>query len=126
MNLDWIVTYSDDNRSYEDAYGSMQLAEEYAEEAKERGYKDVKWKYRHSGKVLTWGNGKEWGEIEHPDLGFVMTYWKKGTPCYDTYTAPIVDDYGDITCERFCQDEAEWVDTISLGPHADGVVVNFG
>ncbi len=33
--------------------------------------------------------GQEWGEIEHPYLGNVMRHCLKGTPCYDTCTAPI-------------------------------------
>lgn len=70
------------------------------------------------GKVLSWSNGKEWGEIHHPDLGNVMTYWKAGTPCYDTYTAPMVDACGDIYCYRFDQDEGYWIeDTLCLGSY---------
>lgn len=61
-------------------------------------------------KVLEWSNGVEWGEINHPILGNVMTYWKSGTPCYDTYTAPRVDEDGDIYCYRFDQDEGCWIE----------------
>ena len=66
-------------------------------------------------KILSWSNGVEWGEIEHPNLGKVMTYWKEGTPCYDTYSAPMVDQDGDIYCYRFDQDEGRWTeDTIYI------------
>ncbi len=71
-------------------------------------------------KVLEWSNGVEWGEIHHPQLGNVMTYWKKGTPCYDTYTAPRVDEDGAIYTDRFCQDEGVWRETMYIGEY-DGV-----
>lgn len=77
-------------------------------------------------KVLRWSNGEEWGEIEHPELGKVMTYWKKGTPCYDTYTAPMVSEDGEIYCDRFCQDEAVWKETIWIGTHEGEEEIAFG
>ncbi|PLR99531.1 hypothetical protein [Bacillus sp. T33-2] len=76
-------------------------------------------------KELKWSNGTEWGEIEHPELGMVMTYWKSGTPCYDTYTAPRVNVDGDIYCERFCQDEGVWKDTIWIGEHNGEQEISF-
>lgn len=77
-------------------------------------------------KVLKWKNSKEWGEIEHPELGMVMTYWKAGTPCYDTYTAPRVTEDGDIYCERFCQDEGVWRDTMWIGEYKGEEEISFG
>ncbi|MFA2817296.1 hypothetical protein AB1I91_26985 [Bacillus paranthracis] len=48
-------------------------------------------------KELNWTNGIEWGEIHCPMLGkYVMTYYKEGTPAYDTYTNPFVNEDGDI------------------------------
>jgi hypothetical protein len=59
-------------------------------------------------KFLEWDNAQEWGEIFCPMLNMnVMTYWEKGTPCYDTYTAPFVTEDG-VYCYRFDQDEGCW------------------
>jgi hypothetical protein len=74
------------------------------------GKMDIKNELHTGDKVLKWSNGMEWGEIEHPWLGKVITYWKIGTPCYDTYTAPRVDMDGDIYTCRFDQDEGCWVE----------------
>lgn len=60
-------------------------------------------------KVLKWANGKEWGEISHPSLGKVMTYWKKGTPCRYTYIAPRVDSEGYVYSAMYCHDEGMWI-----------------
>lgn len=70
-------------------------------------------------KWLEWSNGSEWGEIFCPMLGqSVMTYWQTGTPCYDSYTAPFVDDDGDVCCYRYDHDEGGWhEDLIVLGQH---------
>ena len=48
---------------------------------------------------LKWNDDvEEWGEIECPMLGneMVMTYYPKGCPCYYSYTAPFVNEDGDI------------------------------
>lgn len=62
-------------------------------------------------KWLEWsGNVEEWGEIECPMLGneWVMTYYPKGTPCYYSYTAPFMDESGDVCYYRFDHDEGCW------------------
>lgn len=82
-------------------------------------------KVNSAGKVLKWSNGKEWGEIHHPQLGRVMTYWKEGSPCYDTYTAPRVDEDGNVTSWRFCQDEGMWVDEIFIGEYQGQETASF-
>ncbi|MGG3012273.1 hypothetical protein ABEO98_22665 [Brevibacillus parabrevis] len=71
-------------------------------------------------KELRWSNGKTWGEIFCPMLGkSVMTYWKEGTPCYDTYTAPLVTEDNEIICFRYDHDAGGWHedDTIYLGEY---------
>lgn len=60
------------------------------------------------GKELKWSNGAEWGKIHHPHLGEVMTYWNPERPCYDTWTAPVINEDGEIICYRFDQDEGCW------------------
>jgi hypothetical protein len=82
----------------------------------------------HEGHTLTWSNGQEWGEIEHPHLGKVMTYWQKGTPCYDTYTAPRVDGDGCLIVFRFDHDEGYWVDdyVINMGYYNGIDTASFG
>lgn len=80
-------------------------------------------------KVLKWSNGQEWGEIYCPMLGkSVMTYRKKGTPCYDTYTAPMVDDDGDIFCYRYDHDMGGWHedDYYVLGEYQGEETCKFG
>ena len=62
-------------------------------------------------KWLEWsGNVEEWGKIECPMLGneWVMTYYSKGTPCYYSYTAPFMDESGDVCYYRFDHDEGCW------------------
>ncbi|MCL6441857.1 MAG: hypothetical protein K6T83_00080 [Alicyclobacillus sp.] len=62
---------------------------------------------------LKWSNGVEWGEIFCPMLGRnVMTYWPQGRPCYDTWTAPMVDEERNVFCYRFDQDEGCWVEGV--------------
>lgn len=76
---------------------------------------------------LKWSNGKEWGEIFCSMLGSirVMTYWKEGTPCYDTYTAPFVLD-GQIYCYRFDQDRGGWDNSlIYLGEYENDETCRF-
>ena len=78
---------------------------------------------------LKWSNGKEWGEIYCPMLNkHVMTYWKEGTPCYDTYTNPFVNEDNEIYCFRFDQDEGYWVedDVIWLGEYNGIDTCRFG
>jgi hypothetical protein len=56
-----------------------------------------------------------------------MTYWKNGSPCYDTYTAPMVDANGDIYCYCFDQDEGCWKeDTIYIGTYVGEKEIAFG
>ena len=62
-------------------------------------------------KWLEWsGNVEEWGKIECPMLGneWVMKKKKKGTPCYYSYTAPFMDESGDVCYYRFDHDEGCW------------------
>lgn len=80
-------------------------------------------------KELSWSNGKEWGKIYCPMLDReVMTYWKIGTPCYDTYTSPFVDENGEIYCYRFDQDLGAWHedDTYWLGTYNGIDTCRFG
>jgi hypothetical protein len=79
-------------------------------------------------KYLKWSNGKEWGEINCPMFGNVpvMTYWKEGTPCYDTYTAPFVLDE-EIYCYKFDQDEGMWHEDLHfLGEYENNESCRFG
>lgn len=80
---------------------SKACAELYGEgpDAEDEG-ENIKW--------LSWSNGQEWGEITCPmlDNQSVMTYWGGG-PCYDTWTAPFVEDSG-IFCYRFDHDKGCW------------------
>ncbi|NGP45993.1 hypothetical protein G4V62_13925 [Bacillaceae bacterium SIJ1] len=79
-------------------------------------------------KELSWSDGREWGLISCPHLEGkeMMTYWKKGTPCYDTYTNPLVTEEGDVICFRYDQDEGDWTeDEIGLGEYEEGVVFTF-
>ncbi|QOS98941.1 hypothetical protein JNUCC42_21470 [Brevibacterium sp. JNUCC-42] len=78
-------------------------------------------------KRLEWSNGVEWGEIFCPMTGQdEMTYWKEGTPCNDIFTAPMVDDDGDIFYYRFDQDEGCWhEDMYVLGSYEQGMTVSF-
>lgn len=76
---------------------------------------------------LKWENGEEWGKIECPMLGGeVMTYYPKGAPAYYSYTAPFVDDDGDICYYRFDHDEGCWDDTLKcIGEYADNAKSRF-
>lgn len=67
-------------------------------------------------KWLKWENGEEWGEIECPMLNneMIMTYYPKGVPCYYTYSAPFVDDDGEVCYYRFDQDEGCWDEDLFL------------
>ncbi|PWK05258.1 hypothetical protein [Tumebacillus permanentifrigoris] len=74
---------------------------------------------------LKWVNGIEWGEIEHPDYGrSYMTYWDGG-PCYDTYSAPLLHEDGSVTVLRYCHDEGNWVDEISMEDYVEGTTYKF-
>ncbi|WP_324627657.1 hypothetical protein [Bacillus paranthracis] len=79
-------------------------------------------------KELSWSNSVEWGEIYCPMLGkYVMTYYKEGTPAYDTYTNPFVNEDGDIYYYRFDQDEGGWdEDAEWLGEYTEGTSCKFG
>jgi hypothetical protein len=80
-------------------------------------------------KKLSWSNGKEWGKIYCPMLDeTVMTYWKKGTPCYDTYTNPFVNEDGEIYCYRYDHDLGAWHedDTYWLGEYNGIDTCKFG
>ena len=60
---------------------------------------------------LEWsGEVVEWGMIECPMLGneMVMTYCLKNAPCYYSYTAPFIDENGDVSYYRFDHDEGSW------------------
>ncbi|PGA79631.1 hypothetical protein COL94_28880 [Bacillus wiedmannii] len=79
-------------------------------------------------KELSWSNGVEWGKIYCPMLGQeVMTYYMEGTPPYDTYTNPIVNEDGDVYYYRFDQDEGGWhEDSEWLGEYTEGANCKFG
>jgi hypothetical protein len=79
-------------------------------------------------KELKWSNGQEWGEIFCPMTGKKeMTYWKEGTPCYDTYTAPRVDKDNQIYCYRYDHDLGGWHedDVYYLGEYEGEVTCCF-
>lgn len=60
-------------------------------------------------KWLSWENAEEWGTIYCPMLDMeVMTYCKKGAPAFDTYTAPFVDDGGEVCYYKYDHDEGAW------------------
>lgn len=64
------------------------------------------------GKFFTWENVREWGTIYDPMLGKeVMTYCPEGTPAFDSYTAPFMDDDGDIVYHRYDHDAGTWMYT---------------
>lgn len=62
------------------------------------------------GRWLKWENAEEWGKIQCPMLDdeCVMTYCRKDAPCYYSYTAPFVDEDGDVCCYRYDHDEGCW------------------
>lgn len=76
---------------------------------------------------LKWENGEEWGEIFCPMLNaYVMTYLEKGAPAYDTYTAPFVDEEGDVCYYKYDQDEDCWYEEIFvLGEYSEGIKCFF-
>ena len=41
-----------------------------------------------------------------------MTYYPKGTPCYYSYTAPFIDESGDVCYYRFDHDEGCWEEDV--------------
>lgn len=60
---------------------------------------EVKWK----------GNMIKWGEIYHPTLEkYIMTYYPSGTPAYDSYTNPFIDEDGNIYYLKYDHDEGCW------------------
>lgn len=72
---------------------------------------------------LKWENGTEWGEIQCPMLDDepVMTYYNSDEPCYYTYTAPFVDDDGEVCCYQFDHDEGTWdEDLLFIGEYEKG------
>lgn len=61
------------------------------------------------GKFLSWVNAREWGKIYDPMLEKeVMTYCSQGAPAFDSYTAPFMNDDGDIIYHRFDHDAGGW------------------
>ncbi|MBD5529708.1 MAG: hypothetical protein HDR02_15095 [Lachnospiraceae bacterium] len=74
-------------------------------------------------KWLKWENLKEWGEIECPmlDNEMVMTYYLEDGPVYYSYTAPFVDEDGDICYYQYDHDEGCWEDSIMcMGEYEEG------
>ncbi|MEG0409107.1 MAG: hypothetical protein RR623_09560 [Bacilli bacterium] len=63
---------------------------------------------------LKWENENECDcvEIDHPDYGVVITFYRKDVPMYDSYSRPYVDDDGDVCCIKYEHDEREWDDCI--------------
>ena len=72
-------------------------------------------------KWLQWENAQEWGIIYCPMLACeVMTYYPVCRPAYDSYTAPFVDDDGDVCYYKFDHDEGAWdEDLIWAGEYED-------
>lgn len=80
-------------------------------------------------KWLKWENGEEWGEIECPMFNneMIMTYYFKGVPCYYTYSAPFVDDDGEVCYYMYDQDEGCWdEDLFFMCKYDEGMVIKFG
>jgi hypothetical protein len=48
LGMEWYLCYEDKKRKYEEAYATERYALEYAEEAKERGYFNVRVERRKS------------------------------------------------------------------------------
>ncbi|AIC95395.1 hypothetical protein [Shouchella lehensis] len=72
---------------------------------------------------LEWENVQYWGEINHPDLGLVKTYFSGGS---DVYTNPEVDEDGNIYTNKFCLDSFNWTDSIEIGTYEKGMkFINF-
>lgn len=75
---------------------------------------------------VTYGNAQEWGEITHPHLGRIMTYYPLGAPAYDSYTKPFVDNDGDICCYKFDHDAGFWTgDTIVIGEYTGEKIIDL-
>lgn len=73
---------------------------------------------------VSYSNAVEWGGIEHPTLGRVMTYYPKGSKPFDSYTAPFIDHEGDICHYRYDHDEGYWVDdTFVIGEYTGEKVI---
>ena len=74
-------------------------------------------------KWLQWENAQEWGKIYCPMLACeIMTYYPKGRPAYDSYTAPFVDEDGDVNYYKFDHDEGAWDEyLIWAGEYEDGM-----
>lgn len=75
-------------------------------------------------KWLQWKNAQEWGIIYCPMLeSEVMTYYPIGRPAYDSYTAPFVDDEGDVCYYKFDHDEGAWDDCLFwAGEYEEGMI----
>ena len=74
-------------------------------------------------KWLAWENAVEWGTIDCQMLGEeVMTYYPKGVPAFNTYTAPFVDESGEVCYYGFDQDEGVWdEDMYCIGKYQEGM-----
>lgn len=63
------------------------------------------------GKTFMWGNAREWGKIYDPMLEKeVMTYCPLGAAAFDSYTAPFMNDDGNIVYRRYDHDAGGWKD----------------
>lgn len=72
---------------------------------------------------LKWENLKECMEIECPMLGNerIMTYALENAPVYYSYTAPFVDEDGDVCYYQYDHDEGCWEDSIMcMGEYEEG------
>lgn len=79
-------------------------------------------------KWLKWENGTEWGEIFCPMLNEkVMTYYQKGRPAYDSYTAPFVDEEDEtVWFYKYDHDEDCWHEEMYfLGDYTENTVCKF-
>ena len=67
-------------------------------------------------KQLSWGNCKEWGKIQCPMLGneWVMTYYPENKPFRYTYTAPFINEYGNVCCYRYDHDDKCWIRVVYI------------
>ena len=80
-------------------------------------------------KWLKWNNVEEYGEIYCPMLDkTVMTYCPIGCPPFDSYTAPFIDEAGEICYYDYDHDYGSWEEsTYTLGnvEEFDGEVEEF-
>lgn len=78
-------------------------------------------------KWLQWENAQEWGKIYCPMIGNeVMTYYPIGTPAFDSYTAPFIDDDSDVCYYRYDHDEGGWTEeAYCMGEYVDGKKYGF-